>query len=85
MSVRSFTVASAPPLFMAQYQRTLLLLAALAGLLLLSLTLSTLGGRSSTDTNLVFAGTVLAMTPPILVFLFAQRYFVEISASSGLK
>ncbi|HMM46668.1 MAG TPA: iron ABC transporter permease [Thiobacillaceae bacterium] len=44
MSVRSFTVASAPPLFMAQYQRTLLLLAALAGLLLLSLTLSiTLG------------------------------------------
>jgi ABC-type glycerol-3-phosphate transport system permease component len=51
----------------------------------LSLTLSTLGGRSSTDTNLVFAGTVLAMTPPILVFLFAQRYFVENSASSGLK
>jgi multiple sugar transport system permease protein len=51
----------------------------------LSLSLSTLGGRSSTDTNLVFAGTVLAMTPPILVFLFAQRYFVENSASSGLK
>jgi multiple sugar transport system permease protein len=51
----------------------------------LSLTLSTLGGRSSTDTNLVFAGTILAMTPPILVFLFAQRYFVENSASSGLK
>lgn len=51
----------------------------------LSLTLSTLGGRSSTDTNLVFAGAILAMTPPILVFLFAQRYFVENSASSGLK
>ena len=51
----------------------------------LSLTLSTLGGRSSTDTNLVFAGAVIAMTPPILVFLFAQRYFVENSASSGLK
>ena len=51
----------------------------------LSLSLSTLGGRSSTDTNLVFAGAVLAMTPPILVFLFAQRYFVENSASSGLK
>jgi alpha-1,4-digalacturonate transport system permease protein len=47
--------------------------------------LSTLGGRSSTDTNLVFAGAVLAMAPPILVFLFAQRYFVENSASSGLK
>ena len=51
----------------------------------LSLTLSTLGGRSSTDINLVFAGAVIAMTPPILVFLFAQRYFVENAASSGLK
>jgi multiple sugar transport system permease protein len=51
----------------------------------LSLALSTLGGRSSTDINLVFAGAVIAMTPPILVFLFAQRYFVENSASSGLK
>lgn len=51
----------------------------------LSLTLSTLGGRSSTDINLVFAGAVIAMTPPILVFLFAQRYFVENSASSGMK
>lgn len=51
----------------------------------LPLTLATLGGRSSTDTNLVFAGAVLAMAPPILVFLFAQRYFVENSASSGLK
>jgi multiple sugar transport system permease protein len=51
----------------------------------LSLALSTLGGRSSTDINLVFAGAVIAMAPPILVFLFAQRYFVENSASSGLK
>jgi ABC-type glycerol-3-phosphate transport system permease component len=51
----------------------------------LSLTLSTLGGRSSTDINLVFAGAMIAMTPPILVFLFAQRYFVENSAASGLK
>lgn len=51
----------------------------------LSLTLSTLGGRGSADLNLVFAGAVIAMTPPILVFLFAQRYFVENSASSGLK
>lgn len=51
----------------------------------LSLALATLGGRSSTDINLVFAGAVIAMTPPILVFLFAQRYFVENSAASGLK
>jgi ABC-type glycerol-3-phosphate transport system permease component len=51
----------------------------------LSLALSTLGGRGSTDINLVFAGAMIAMAPPILVFLFAQRYFVENSASSGLK
>ncbi len=51
----------------------------------LSLALATLGGRSSTDINLVFAGAVIAMAPPILVFLFAQRYFVENSASTGLK
>ena len=51
----------------------------------LSLALATLGGRSATDINLVFAGAIIAMTPPILVFLFAQRYFVENSASSGLK
>lgn len=51
----------------------------------LSPALSTLGGRSSTDTNLVFAGAIIAMAPPILVFLFAQRYFVENSASSGMK
>lgn len=51
----------------------------------LSVALSTLGGRSSTDVNLVFAGAIIAMTPPILVFLFAQRYFVENSASSGMK
>jgi len=51
----------------------------------LPLSLAQLGGRSNTDTNLVFAGAVVAMTPPILVFLFAQRYFVENSASSGLK
>lgn len=51
----------------------------------LSLALATLGGRSSTDINLIFAGAIIAMTPPILIFLFAQRYFVENSASSGLK
>jgi multiple sugar transport system permease protein len=51
----------------------------------LAVALSSLGGRSSQDINLVYAGAIVAMTPPILVFLFAQRYFVENSASSGLK
>jgi len=51
----------------------------------LPVSLSQLGGRSSTDTNLAFAGAIIAMTPPITVFLFAQRYFVQNSATSGLK
>ena len=37
------------------------------------------------DIDSAVAGAMIAMTPPILVFLFAQRYFVENSASSGLK
>lgn len=51
----------------------------------LPVSLAQLGGRSSTDANLAFAGAIIAMTPPITVFLFAQRYFVENSASSGIK
>ncbi len=51
----------------------------------LPVSLAQLGGRSSTDANLAFAGAIIAMTPPITVFLFAQRYFVENSATSGIK
>ena len=51
----------------------------------LPVSLAQLGGRSSTDANLAFAGAIIAMTPPITVFLFAQRYFVQNSASSGIK
>lgn len=48
-------------------------------------TLSVLGGRGADQPNLVLAGVILAILPPILVFLFAQRAFVENSQSSGLK
>jgi multiple sugar transport system permease protein len=48
-------------------------------------TLSVLGGRGADQPNLVLAGVILAILPPILVFLFAQRAFVENAQSSGLK
>jgi len=51
----------------------------------LPVSLAQLGGRSSTDANLAFAGAIIAMTPPITDFLLAPRYFVENSASSGIK
>lgn len=51
----------------------------------LAVALSTLGGRAADNANLVLAGVMIAMLPPITVFLLAQRSFVENVASSGLK
>ncbi|HEX6888232.1 MAG TPA: ABC transporter permease subunit [Candidatus Nanopelagicales bacterium] len=51
----------------------------------LALTLATLGGRAADNPNLVLAGVIIAMIPPVTVFLLAQRYFVENVASSGIK
>ncbi len=51
----------------------------------LALTLATLGGRAADSPNLVLAGVMIAMIPPVTVFLLAQRYFVENVASSGIK
>jgi len=51
----------------------------------LALSLQVLGGRAADTPNLVLAGVVIALLPPITVFVLAQRYFVENVASSGLK
>lgn len=51
----------------------------------LSIALSTLGGRAADKQNLVLAGVVIATIPPIAVFIAAQRYFVESVASSSVK
>ena len=48
-------------------------------------TLSVLGGRGADQPNLILAGVILAISAPILVFIFAQRAFVENAQSSGLK
>ncbi len=51
----------------------------------LSIALSTLGGRAADKQNLVLAGVVIATIPPVAVFVAAQRYFVESVASSSVK
>lgn len=51
----------------------------------LALSLQVLGGRAADQPNLILAGVVIALLPPITVFVLAQRYFVENVASSGLK
>ncbi len=50
-----------------------------------TIALSTLGGQAGEGPNLLFAAIVLSVTVPFLVFAFAQRYFVENVASSGIK
>lgn len=51
----------------------------------LALSLQVLGGRAADQPNLILAGVIIALVPPITVFVLAQRYFVENVASTGLK
>jgi multiple sugar transport system permease protein len=51
----------------------------------LSLALQVLGGRAADSPNLILAGVMIAVIPPITAFLLAQRHFVEGTASQGLK
>jgi len=51
----------------------------------LTLALSTLGGRAADSPNLVLAGVAIAVVVPVVVFVLAQRYFVENVAASGIK
>lgn len=50
----------------------------------LTLSLMVLQGRAADSPNLVMAGTSIAVAIPLLVFVLAQRYFVEGVATSGL-
>ena len=52
---------------------------------MLSIALSTIGGRAADKQNLVLAGVVIATIPPVAVFIAAHRYFVESVASSSVK
>ena len=44
-----------------------------------------LQGRAADSPNLVMAGTTIAVAVPLLIFVLAQRYFVEGIATSGIK
>ncbi|MBD1882334.1 carbohydrate ABC transporter permease [Coleofasciculus sp. FACHB-T130] len=51
----------------------------------LPLGVATLAGALSLDWRLVAAGSVISITPVLLVFLFLQRYIVPTDAGSGVK
>lgn len=51
----------------------------------LTLSLSILRGRASDSPNLILAGAAIAILPPMLFFIFGQRFFVESATSSAVK
>ncbi|MCU0465532.1 MAG: carbohydrate ABC transporter permease [Anaerolineae bacterium] len=65
------------PLFTARREEVMTLPVALATL--------QAGPRALTEWNMVMAGSVVAVLPILLVYLFAQRWFVAGVVSSGIK
>ncbi|GAB4526300.1 MAG: hypothetical protein OHK0046_42920 [Anaerolineae bacterium] len=51
----------------------------------LTLSLTRLNSAYDQRPNLIMAGSAIAIVPPMIVFLFAQKYFIEGFATSGLK
>ena len=51
----------------------------------LTLALSILRGKAADNANLVMAGAAIAILPPMIIYIFAQRFFVESATSSGVK
>lgn len=51
----------------------------------LPLGLSLLQGRWETDWNLMMAGVVISVIPILIVYLFAQKYFIQGMTMSGMK
>jgi multiple sugar transport system permease protein len=51
----------------------------------LTLAMNVLRGRASDSPNLILAGAAIAIIPPTIVFILAQRYYVESVTSSGVK
>ena len=54
-------------------------------LMTLPVGLATLHGRWLTQWNLVMAGSVITVIPMLIIYLFAQRYFVRGVVLSGVK
>ncbi|PJF41861.1 MAG: hypothetical protein CUN55_11145, partial [Phototrophicales bacterium] len=51
----------------------------------LTLALITLGNINADKPNIVMTGAAVMILPPMIVFILAQRYFIEGIATSGLK
>ena len=51
----------------------------------LQLGLSMFQGTHVTNWNLLMAGTVMSQIPMLAVFLFAQRWFIQSIAYTGIK
>ena len=51
----------------------------------LTLSLIRLSNIAADQPNLVLTGAAVAILPPIIIFILAQKYFVEGIATSGLK
>ncbi|PJF22888.1 MAG: sugar ABC transporter permease, partial [Phototrophicales bacterium] len=51
----------------------------------LTLSLIRLSNSFADQPNMVLTGAAVAILPPILIFILAQRYFIEGVATSGLK
>ena len=51
----------------------------------IQLGLATFQGAHQTNTNLLMAANVMSMIPILLLFFFAQRYFIRGIATTGLK
>jgi multiple sugar transport system permease protein len=50
-----------------------------------TLSLIQLQNAASSEPNLVLTGAAVAILPPLVLFILAQRYFIEGIASTGLK
>jgi ABC-type glycerol-3-phosphate transport system permease component len=51
----------------------------------LTLALSILGGRAADKPNLILAGAAIAILPPMIIYIFGQRFFVASQTGSGVK
>jgi len=51
----------------------------------LTLALIRLSNSYADQPNLVLTGAAVAILPPVMIFIFAQRYFIEGVASAGVK
>lgn len=65
------------PLFIARREEVMTLPVALASL--------QAGPRALTEWNMVMAGSVVAVLPILIVYMFAQRWFISGVISSGIK